>query len=54
MRVNAAGGLELFGNQNSAVLTSATWADGLVDNPAGQTVARGAAVRYLPFADLLQ
>ncbi|MFN7572743.1 MAG: gephyrin-like molybdotransferase Glp [Betaproteobacteria bacterium] len=54
VRVNAAGGLELFGNQNSAVLTSATWADGLVDNPAGQTVARGAAVRYLPFADLLQ
>jgi molybdopterin molybdotransferase len=54
VRVNAAGGLELFGNQNSAVLTSATWADGLLDNPAGQTIARGDTVRYLPFAELLQ
>jgi molybdopterin molybdotransferase len=54
VRINAAGGLELFGNQNSAVLTSAAWADGLVDNPAGRTVARGDTVRYLPFAELLQ
>jgi molybdopterin molybdotransferase len=29
------------------------WADGLIDNPAGQTIARGDAVRFLPFASLL-
>jgi molybdopterin molybdotransferase len=54
VRLNGAGGLELFGNQNSAVLTSAVWADGLVDNPAGQPIARGNTVRYLPFTELLQ
>ena len=47
------GGLELFTNQNSAVLTSTTWADGLIDLPAGETIARGQMVRYLPFAELL-
>jgi molybdopterin molybdotransferase len=36
------------------VLTSAVWADGLVDNPAGQPIARGNTVRYLPFTELLQ
>ena len=30
------GGLDLFPNQSSGVLTSAVWGDGLVDNPAGQ------------------
>jgi molybdopterin molybdotransferase len=53
VRVNAQGGLEIFGSQNSAVLTSTAWADGLVDHPAGSTIARGAIVRYLPFAELL-
>jgi molybdopterin molybdotransferase len=52
VRVNAAGGLELFPNQNSAVLTSCAWADGVVDNPAGNAIARGDLVQYLPFADL--
>ncbi|HXF46501.1 MAG TPA: gephyrin-like molybdotransferase Glp [Burkholderiaceae bacterium] len=52
VRVNAQGGLELFPNQNSAVLTSCAWADGLVDNPAGQPIARGATVSYLPFSEL--
>jgi molybdopterin molybdotransferase len=47
------GGLELFANQSSGVLTSAVWADGLVDNPPGQTIAPGDVVRYLPFAALL-
>jgi molybdopterin converting factor small subunit len=41
VRLNAAGGLDLFGNQSSGVLTSAVWADGLVDNPANQAIARG-------------
>jgi molybdopterin molybdotransferase len=53
VRVNAGGGLDSFGNQNSAVLTSTVWGDGLVDNPAGQTIRRGDVVRYLPFAELL-
>jgi len=53
VRVNGEGGVELFANQNSAVLTSTAWADGLIDNPAGSTIARGATVRYLPFAELI-
>jgi molybdopterin molybdotransferase len=53
VRVNEQGSLELFANQNSAVLTSTAWADGLVDLPAGATIARGQTVRYLPFAELL-
>ena len=50
---NAAGGLSLFNNQSSGVLTSAVWGDGLVDNPAGQTIAPGDVVQYLPFASLM-
>jgi molybdopterin molybdotransferase len=53
VRRNDKGGLDLFGNQGSAVLTSTVWADGLVDNPGGATIAPGDAVRYLPFAELL-
>jgi molybdopterin molybdotransferase len=53
VRRNAAGGLDLFANQSSGVLTSAVWGDGVVDNPAGTTIAQGDAVRYLSFADLL-
>jgi molybdopterin molybdotransferase len=50
---NASGGLEVYPNQSSGVLTSAVWADGLIDNPAGQTIAQGDTVRFIPFADLL-
>jgi molybdopterin molybdotransferase len=53
VKVNAGGGLDAFPSQNSAVLTSCAWADGLVDNPAGATIAVGATVAYLPFAELL-
>jgi len=53
MRINAEGGLELFPNQSSGVLTSCAWADGLVDNPPAQAVARGDLVRFLPFSELL-
>jgi molybdopterin molybdotransferase len=53
VRRNEQGGLDLFGNQGSAVLTSTVWADGLVDNPGGATIAAGDTVRYLPFAELL-
>jgi molybdopterin molybdotransferase len=50
---NAVGGLDLFPNQSSGVLTSAVWGDGLVDNPAGATIAHGDPVPYLSFAELL-
>lgn len=53
VRRNDAGGVDLFGNQNSAVLNSTVWADGLIDNPAGRAIARGDAVSYLSFAELL-
>lgn len=53
VRRNAAGGLELFANQSSGVLTSAVWGDGVVDHPAGRTIAHGDVVRYVSFADLL-
>ncbi|HVE53311.1 MAG TPA: gephyrin-like molybdotransferase Glp [Ramlibacter sp.] len=52
-RRDAQGGLELFPNQSSGVLTSTAWADGLVDLPAGQTVKHGEPVRFLPLAELL-
>ncbi len=52
-RQNAAGGLDLFGNQSSGVLTSAVWGDGLIDNPAGKTIAHGDVVRFIPFSSLL-
>ncbi len=53
VRRNAAGGLELFPNQSSSVLTSAVWSDGFIDNPPGQTIARGDSVRFVSFGDLL-
>ncbi|MCC2955519.1 molybdopterin molybdotransferase MoeA [Massilia sp. IC2-477] len=52
VRVNAAGGLDLFPNQGSGVLTSTVWGDGLVDNPPGQSIAEGDLVRFIPFAEL--
>jgi molybdopterin molybdotransferase len=52
VRRNAQGGLDLFPNQSSAVLTSAAWADGLVDHPAGATIAHGDAVRFIALSDL--
>lgn len=52
-RQNADGTLDLFGNQMSSALVSVAWADGLIDNPAGQTIARGDTVRYLPLSALL-
>jgi len=51
-RMNGEGGLELFPNQGSGVLTSTAWADGLIDNPPGQAIARGDVVRFIPFAAL--
>ncbi len=52
-RRNGQGGLDLFGNQSSGVLTSAVWADGLVDNPPGQAIAYGDLVRFIPLMEML-
>ena len=53
VRRNARGGLDLFPNQSSGVLTSVVWGDGLVDNPPGCTIAAGDRVRFLALSDLV-
>ncbi len=53
VKINSQGGLDLFPNQSSGVLTSASWGDGLVDCPPGQAIKAGDLVRYLPFSALL-
>jgi len=53
VKLNDTGGLDLYPNQGSAVLTSAVWADGLLDNPERHPIARGDMVRFLPFSELL-
>lgn len=53
VRRNATGGLDLFPNQSSGVLTSVIWGDGVVDKAAGQSIAVGDSVRFLPFSELL-
>lgn len=53
VRRNAEGGLDLFPNQSSGILTSAVWADGLVDNPPDTVIRRGDAVSFLPISELI-
>lgn len=53
VRRNGAGGLDLFPNQSSGVLTSMVWGDGLVDNPAGRTIAHGDTVRFIALQELM-
>lgn len=50
VRTTPEGGLALFPNQGSGVLTSTVWGDGVVDNPGGQAIARGDTVRFIPFS----
>jgi molybdopterin molybdotransferase len=52
VRVTDQGSLQAFAVQNSAVLTSAAWADGLADIEVGRRVARGDEVPYLAFSEL--
>lgn len=47
------GGLELFGNQGSGVLTSTVWGDGLIDNPPLTQIRQGDTVRFIPFTELM-
>ena len=49
---NAQGGLDIYPTQDSAVLTSTAWANGLVDNPAGHAIRKGEMVRFLPYSEL--
>jgi molybdopterin molybdotransferase len=50
VRRSDAGGLDLFSNQSSGVLTSAVWGDGLADLEAGQIVKRGDVLPFLPWS----
>jgi molybdopterin molybdotransferase len=50
---NGEGGLDLYPTQDSAVMSSTVWADGLVDNPPGTAIRRGDSVRFVEFKDLL-
>ena len=52
-KINADGGLDLFPNQGSGVLTSTVWGDGIIDNPPGQVINLGDMVRFIPFNALL-
>ncbi len=52
-RLSDDGRVELFPNQGAGVQSSLTWANGLVDNPPGQVVKKGDAVRFIPFSGLL-
>ena len=53
VRRNTQGGLDLFPNQSSGVLTSVVWGDGLLDNPPGRTILRGDTVQFISSGDLL-
>jgi molybdopterin molybdotransferase len=53
-RVNDGGGLDLFPNQSSAVLTSTVWGDGLIDNPPNHAISAGETVRFIPFSELMR
>jgi molybdopterin molybdotransferase len=52
-RRNEKGGLDLFANQSSGVLTSTVWGDGVIDTPPGQPFSAGDVVPFIPFDALL-
>lgn len=51
---NHQGGLDLFQNQSSGVLTSLVWGDGVVDNPGSKPIQSGDWVLFYPFAEWLK
>ena len=53
-RWNEDGGLDLYRTQDSAVLSSTAWADGLVDNPARGVIHKGDMVSFVPYSELTQ
>ena len=54
VKLNSNGGLDLFPNQSSGVLTSVSWGDGLVDCAPNQPIKAGDLVKYIPFDALLK
>ena len=50
VRMNTQGGLDTFPSQSSGVLTSVSWADGVVDVPGGQVITKGDMVSFLPWS----
>lgn len=52
-KLNTVGGLDLYSNQGSAVLSSTVWGDGLIDNPPGTIIRRGDMVKFIPFSELM-
>jgi len=44
---------QLYPNQGSGVLTSTTWADGLVEVAESTPIRRGETVKFLPFSGML-
>ncbi len=47
-RRNGKGGLDIYPTQDSAIISSAVWCDGVAAIPAGATVMPGDVVEYLP------
>jgi molybdopterin molybdotransferase len=48
VRLNDRGGLDLYPNQDSAIISSAVWADGVSMLPAGTPVIHGDFISFLP------
>ena len=45
--------VKLFPHQGSGVLSSACWADGLVEIKVGESVKQGDKVKFMPFKEML-
>ena len=53
VRLDAQGHAELYPDQRSAIMTSCSWADGLIDNPPGQVIRQGDLLRFIPYSELV-
>lgn len=53
VRINAEGGLDLFPNQSSGVVTSLVWGDGLVVSAPNTPIQMGDSLCFIPFPELL-
>lgn len=45
--------ISVYPSRSSAVLSSTTWANGLVVLPENQTIEAGQKVQFMPFSELL-
>jgi molybdopterin molybdotransferase len=48
VRRNDRGGLDIYPNQDSSIISSAVWADGVSMIPAGTSVKNGDLISFLP------